>query len=304
MRYYYKKINEHILMKLIEYIRSDFLTYENIIQSNKFIDLIQHIISNNIYIYIELNEDLIEKNTLQNILYKETNKIILFNSADIDFPPPKYPYKYDKYFDINILPSNYESLDYYDKIDLSIIDIIKKNNLHIFSYSVSINSPNIMMIPLGIYHKFQHLHLKTNEKHILCYMNMGIPCDRWFGNPRKKIINMIDSSIIVNKHGLSNDEFYEDISKSKFMICPRGCGIDTYRLWDCIALGCIPIVEKYGGHEQCSDLPILFLDTVDDFALLTEDFLNNIYDEFLLRDFNYEKCTIDYWKNKILSFSI
>ena len=289
-------------MKLLEYIKTDFLTCENMIELNKFHDFIHSIKNNDLYVYIELNEDILEQNILHELLSNYTNKIIIFVSVDIDFPPPKYPYKYDKYFNINILPAHYESIDYYDKIDLSIIDIIKKNNLHIISYSVSINSPYITSIPLGIYHKFHHFHLKKQEKHIFCYMNMGIPCDRWFGNPRKKIINMlIDKSFIINKEGLSIDEFYDDISKSKFMICPRGCGIDTYRLWDCITLGCIPIVEKYDSHEQWNDLPILFLDTIDDFSLLTEDFLNNKYEEFLLRDFNYEKCTIDYWKNKIVS---
>jgi len=64
-----------------------------------------------------------------------------------------------------------------------------------------------------------------------------------------------------------------------------------------IVLGCIPIVEKYAGHEQWNDLPILFLDNIDDFALSTEDYLNKRYNEFLERDFNYEKCSINYWKN-------
>ena len=83
------------------------------------------------------------------------------------------------------------------------------------------------------------------------------------------------------------------------MICPRGCGIDTYRLWDCIMLGCIPIVEKYESHNSWNDLPILFLDNIRDYELLTEDFLNRKYDKFLEKDFNYDKCTNDYWYKKI-----
>jgi hypothetical protein len=38
-------------------------------------------------------------------------------------------------------------------------------------------------------------------------------------------------------------------------------------------LGCIPIVEKYESHNNWNDLPILFLDNIRDYELLTEDFL-------------------------------
>jgi hypothetical protein len=32
---------------------------------------------------------------------------------------------------------------------------------------------------------------------------------------------------------------------------------------------------------------------------LTEDFLNNIYEEFIQIDFNYDKLKIDYWENLV-----
>ena len=66
---------------------------------------------------------------LQFFLKNIKNKIVLICSPDIDFPPPKYPYKYDKYFDSSILPSNYLNINYYDKINLEIISVINENNL-------------------------------------------------------------------------------------------------------------------------------------------------------------------------------
>jgi len=240
----------------------------------------------NSMITIPYTEDSIE--TYQFILQLSSlkNKTIFLTNVDIDFPPPKKPYRYEKYSRKEELPLHYESIDYYDKVNMDVVDILKENNLHVFTYSSSIYHPNITCIPLGIYHQFHHFHLK-NEKTILCYMNMGIPCDRWFGNPRKNI----SIPFALKKSNLSIDEYYEDISKSKFMICPRGCGIDTYRMWDCIVLRCIPIVQKYHGYKYFEDLPILFVDHYD----ITEDFLNKSYETFSKRSFNYEKCTIDYW---------
>jgi hypothetical protein len=96
------------------------------------------------------------------------------------------------------------------------------------------------------------------------------------------------------------DHFYKMIASSKFSICPRGVGIDTYRLWDCVVLGCIPIVEKYESHEQFKDLPILFIDKISDLEHINREFLEEKYREFQQRDFNYEKILLSYWKERIL----
>jgi len=288
-------------MKIEEYIINNTITKDNCINSYKYFELINFLISNNSkYIKLELTEDILYENSLCTTLKQLSNKIILFSNIDIDFPPPKKPYEYDKFFHKYNMPENYESISYYDKIDKHVIDIIEKNNLFIVTYSVSINHPNIIFVPLGIYSQFNHFHLKTKNKDILCYLNMGVPCDRWFGNPRKNIIDSLkDKSFVTKRNGLSIDEFYNDISRSKFMICPRGCGIDTYRLWDCIILGCIPIVERYESHIQWDDLPILFLNDISEYDGFTEEFLNEKYDDFLQMNFNYDKCSIEYWRNKI-----
>jgi hypothetical protein len=120
---------------------------------------------------------------------------------------------------------------------------------------------------------------------------MGIPCDRWFGNPRKEFKA---APFMVKRSNLSMNEFYEDIAKSKFMICPRGCGIDTHRIWDCIQLGCIPIVQRYHSHKGFDDLPILFVDNYD----VTEELLNETYETYSKKTFSYEKCTMEYWIDK------
>lgn len=98
------------------------------------------------------------------------------------------------------------------------------------------------------------------------------------------------------RNNMSNEHFYNMISMSKFTLCPRGCGIDTYRLWDAICLGSIPIVEKYSGHEQFDDLPILF---VSNYEIISEDFLNEKYAEFLQKDFCYDKLLFEYWRHKL-----
>jgi hypothetical protein len=107
------------------------------------------------------------------------------------------------------------------------------------------------------------------------------------------------SGMKVRSSSYYNKDKIFPLSRSKFAVCPRGCGIDTYRLWDCIVLGCIPIVERYPSHEQWYDLPILFIDSIQEYETMTEEFLHQKYAEMMDRDFAYEKVTMNYWLDRI-----
>uniref|UniRef100_A0A6C0HY00 Exostosin GT47 domain-containing protein n=1 Tax=viral metagenome TaxID=1070528 RepID=A0A6C0HY00_9ZZZZ len=240
---------------------------------------------------IPFTEDSVDSEQFVKDLSGYHNTMIFLLNPDIDFPPPKKPYRYDKYFRKEELPEHYETINYYEKINTEVIDIIEKNNIHIVTYASSIEHPNVTCIPLGVYSQFRQVPVK--EKTTLCYVNMGMHCDRWYGNPRKEYKA---APFMIQRSNLSMDAFYEDIAKSKFMICPRGCGIDTYRMWDCIQLGCIPIVKKYHGHACFEDLPILFVDSYD----VTEELLNQTYEAYSKRTFCYEKCTMEYWIDTVL----
>ena len=93
--------------------------------------------------------------------------------------------------------------------------------------------------------------------------------------------------------------YYEDLARSKFSICPRGAGIDTYRMWDSISMGCVPIVEKYEGYQQFEDLPVFYVDHWKDIEDLTPEFLEAKWTEMMEVDYNYDKLKMSYWQNKI-----
>ena len=106
---------------------------------------------------------------------------------------------------------------------------------------------------------------------------------------------------LVNRSYNTNNKinFFNNLACSKFMICPRGCGIDSYRIWDCIHMGCIPIVEKYDGYKEFFDLPILFIDNWREIEHFTEEYLNNKWEEMLQINYNYHKLRFSYWTNLI-----
>mmetsp|Transcript_16172 Transcript_16172/g.33594 ORF Transcript_16172/g.33594 Transcript_16172/m.33594 type:complete len:805 (-) Transcript_16172:361-2775(-) len=49
----------------------------------------------------------------------------------------------------------------------------------------------------------------------------------------------------VDKHTDARTLYHNEISRSKFILCPSGIGWDTYRIWESIVLGAIPVIEKH-----------------------------------------------------------
>jgi hypothetical protein len=120
----------------------------------------------------------------------------------------------------------------------------------------------------------------------------------------------ISDQIMGNFEGTLNrtneydrDLYYGRIRESKFVLCPSGIGYDTYRLWEVLYMGSIPVLEhtKGGGWEKTTEkLPVLW---VDDFALVTPELLEREYALITARtDYEFEKLTKEWWANLVHSY--
>lgn len=92
--------------------------------------------------------------------------------------------------------------------------------------------------------------------------------------------------------------FLDNVYNHKFVICPQGNGIATHREWEALYMGSIPIQKRDLNNRFFTDFPICF---VDDWAEITESFLNSEYERITNLDWNREMLTFEYWKNKILN---
>lgn len=241
-----------------------------------------------IFNILNLNEANLDKFNFK----QYTNKTIILLNPDCDFPPPKETNTYKCVPKYKGLQQDCSLLTYSDKIDYRIIKIIEEFNIQILCYSSSIFHKNVRVIPLGITWQVKIPNSITSmniDKQILCYANFGIPIDRWFGNPRQDAYNKIknkDFILIENtqkdtsSRKMNNDynNYFNKLIHSKFSICPRGCGIDSYRVYDSILCKCVPIMLKNGEYyKNFENWPILF---IDDYDKLTADFLQNVNFEF------------------------
>ena len=195
----------------------------------------------------------------------------------------------------------------YRGIDNKYTNDIPHNIKKIFANNVMVSDPNIVYLPLGRDFRSSDLFDQVKpeyKKKYLCYCNFSLNTheirQNVFDSLKPKDFIDFEHMGKFKQYSIERIDFYKKVSLSKFVICPRGKGIDTYRLWDCLYLGAIPIVVKEAVfHETMEDLPILFLDSYHDYANLTEDFLNETYTKMLNKKFDYRKLFISFWLNKI-----
>jgi hypothetical protein len=85
--------------------------------------------------------------------------------------------------------------------------------------------------------------------------------------------------------------FLNQIYNSQYILCPRGNGLDTHRLWETLYLGSTPIVQKEYGLSFFNDLPILFVDHIN------KSIIPNLQTDSINK--NYHKLYVSYWIEQI-----
>jgi hypothetical protein len=95
-------------------------------------------------------------------------------------------------------------------------------------------------------------------------------------------------------------EYLMDVRRHKFVLSPRGNGLDCFRTWEALLAGSYPVVLTSTLDPLFENLPVVI---VKDWNEVTEAFLEKKYEELSHPDQNYEweKIYIPYWFNKINS---
>jgi len=78
---------------------------------------------------------------------------------------------------------------------------------------------------------------------------------------------------------------YDKTLESRYALCPRGCGVDTHRFYECIYLGCVPIVLRTHTvfdrlYAPDTGFPCL---VVERWADVTEELLDQSYPDCFAR---------------------
>ncbi|MBI3508307.1 MAG: hypothetical protein HY069_01540 [Chlamydiia bacterium] len=163
--------------------------------------------------------------------------------------------------------------------------------------------PKLHPIPIGLANqKLPHGHLtdvtavqqmQLPKKHLL-FMNFTI---QTFSEERWEVFKQFAKAPYCYRTGKKPfREYLIDMASSKFVLAPRGAGLDTYRLWEALYVGSIPIVKTSSLDLLYEGLPVLI---VQDWSEVTESFLEEKYREFVAREFCWEKLDMAYWQLQI-----
>ncbi len=105
-------------------------------------------------------------------------------------------------------------------------------------------------------------------------------------------------TIVMTKK--SQTDYYKDVAQSKFVLSPRGDGLDCWRTWETLLIGSIPVVKHSSLDTIYAEFPIVI---VNDWAEVTEEYLEKKYLEFAEKTYDYNKLFASYWADKINSFT-
>ena len=195
---------------------------------------------------------------------------------------------------------------------------IPDNLIKWYGQNIDVVHDKIESIPIGLENSMYFPQLKKREKLVsasqrskkqnptkLIYMNFSL-----WTNPQARshcyntfkncswVTNDCSHSVVQENYSI----WLEQVLDHHYVLCPRGNGIDTHRLWETLYAGRIPVVLKEHNTKYYENLPILF---VDDWSDLNIDFLNDRIEYFSdSSNFNMQMLKFSWWENIIRSASI
>jgi len=157
-------------------------------------------------------------------------------------------------------------------------------------------------VPLGIADDFCNLTVKSGfEQTIgkrLLYVNHRVQTFPKIREPLYAMFRDKEWATIRNPCEQGSTKLYkQELLDHKFIVCPRGNGIDTHRMWEALYCGVIPIVQRHLVHSNIEGkLPVLF---VDSYHEITEELLYDTYNNFKSKTWKTDMLTVSWWIGKM-----
>ena len=160
--------------------------------------------------------------------------------------------------------------------DRLFLESVKDKCTHIYAQNCEINHPMITKIPVGFTNN-SPTRLEI-DKDILCYVNFTIHPGNFYEYVTHQKIRKDCLYFFKNKDWAFVDskipfeEYNKQINRSKFVVCPLGIGIDTYKIYEAAYVGATPIVISTGLDDLYKKYGALI---VNDWSEVTEELLKN-----------------------------
>jgi hypothetical protein len=173
------------------------------------------------------------------------------------------------------------------------------NNAHGIPLGITNNTNESTVHPIyGDVDMMSDVAKNSREIRNLVYMNFSIhtyPLERTPVWDMFKMQSWVTSETPENSME-ARRRFLQNARNHSFVLCPRGNGVDTHRLWETLYMGSIPVVIRDVAHSDWTDLPILFVDSWEE---VTEERLREELVRIEASSWNMDKLLIGYWIERI-----
>lgn len=192
------------------------------------------------------------------------------------------------------------------------LDLDIPTNIHIFMSNCNIDHPRITKIPFGVNSPDEDNMFDMDvmptlpAKQDRLYLNFS---EHTF---ERKILNMhfgeIDWATVVTKLDPNGPNAYDhrtylnQIASHKYVLCPTGVGCDSYRVWETLFVGSIPVMKRdYWNEWMELWYPVIL---VDDFYDITDvaylkDCGESDTETYGLLDWDKKYISEEYWRGII-----
>lgn len=167
--------------------------------------------------------------------------------------------------------------------------------------------PKLHPIPIGIANKYwahgdtelldqMRAHLEDYTKNVLLYMNFSVnPAYAHKGAVAERSMiyhQFLKADYCMTAYPKDFQSYLTDLARSKFVLSPRGNGVDCHRTWEALYMGAIPIVRTSELDVLYEGLPVII---INDWNEVTQSFLEEKFESMCNQPYQWEKLTAEYW---------
>lgn len=151
---------------------------------------------------------------------------------------------------------------------------------HVYAINTTFRHPNVSTIPIGFVDRqlpfLDTLSPPNVERDIEIYCNFTVSTNSLLRN--QCLDSFKDDPRVVYRSNISVPDYYNDLFRSKFVLCPEGTGIDTHRVYESILCGATPVVLRNSLSHLYENLPVCILNSWSDpfYIPIHKSFQSNI----------------------------
>ena len=143
---------------------------------------------------------------------------------------------------------------------------------HIYAINTTVRSSNLTTIPLGFVDRqlefLRGLPPPPEDRPIEIYRNFTMGTNLVTRRDCMLAFNR-DPRVVVAENR-TVPEYYADLQRSKFVLCPEGTGIDTHRVYEALLCGATPVVLRNSLSHLYERLPVCLVNSwADPFTVPT-----------------------------------